>query len=101
MDFDRAHELVESLNEDDALTLYALFSQKFGWAGTFYNRQDASWQVEGPDWDTGEERGPLTDEEWEKVRYSKAWTDGLPNIMVEYAGEMLNEVVSEALSDNA
>lgn len=57
---------VETMTENDALSLLIQMERKFGWATIVYTRGDASQYItQTPD--------GLTDEEWQSIRSSWPW----------------------------
>ena len=77
--------LVDGLAPDEAMSLYHAMQEKFGWAGTVFQREDVD-SAAGRD---------LTDEEWEKVQDSYEWCKGVPERTTERGWDVIYSLVDE------
>lgn len=84
---------IDNITEDEAIALYHSLSNRFGWRGTFFTREDAenSWT------EYHEQTEPFTDETWNKVTSTWYWNKGLGDIMTERGWDVVHEAVSEAI----
>jgi len=76
MNYTEVKELAESLNENDAMTLFHAMQDKFGWSGSPFTQEDArqTWVNEGY-----EDRFPWDDHDiWSMISGSYQW-DWLSN----------------------
>lgn len=85
-----------TITEDEGLRLFFDLSQKFGWAGTIFTREDAS-----STWETFQEDGSkleaMPDEVWEAVRHTYYWRKGLPERLTEWGWDIVRDAVEEAI----
>jgi len=82
-------------DEDEAFKVVHALEARFGWAGTFFTRQDAESQWENDLEATEMEGAEFTDAMWEILRHSKAWNRYVASTMTDAGWEG----VSSALSD--
>ena len=90
----------ENATEDEAIQAYFAMSQRFGWQGTFFTREDAEtvWQNSFPDPETGLIRTDgMPDDVWEAIRNCWYWRKGLSDILTERGWEIVNEAVDEVV----
>lgn len=87
-------EMIDTLTESDAFTLYHKMAHKFGWAGTFFTREDANEAFQNIREDV--QTGDMTDELWEYVRTSWGW-DRMNEILCERGWDMVDEAVRDAM----
>jgi hypothetical protein len=78
------------VTEDEANQIWQLLRDKFGWAGTFFSREDADAIFE-EDHDRS-----LTDAEWEKVTDSYYWRKGLVETITERGWDLVRAAVDDA-----
>lgn len=92
---------IESLTEQDAMRIYHSMARQFGWAGTFFTREDAEveWQQQTRTDENGDEpnEAPLPDEVWETITNTWEWRRGLNDILTERGWELVGLAVSEAI----
>lgn len=79
-----------TLTEDEALVLYHRLSAMFGWAGTFFTREDAATA-----WETPGEMG-ITDDEWDAVCSQYEWRKGLQDVLTERGWDLVFAAVEAA-----
>lgn len=88
---------LEVITEDEAIRLYHHLSNRFGWNGTFFTRQDAQDSYN----DYHNKDGEMSDETWENVRMSWYWRKGLDEILTERGWDLVHTAVAEALDSDA
>jgi hypothetical protein len=81
--------LLSELSEDDAISVYHAMAQQYGWAGTFFTRDDAEYAWNAERTDNGEDQAEMPDEVWEQFLETYAWRKGLIQLMTEYGWELL------------
>lgn len=87
---------VDTITEDEAISLYHKFSEKFGWAGTFFTREDAevSWN------ERYNQEGAMPKEAWEATADSYYWRKGLGDLLCEWGWDLVHQAVGEAVPES-
>lgn len=80
------NEFLNGLNKDHASTTIRALMAKFGFAGTYFVREDVDSVVDRE----------ITDEEWDKVQDSWFWYKGIPDALTERGWDVLREAVDDA-----
>lgn len=91
--------LPDDLDEQAALRLFHALRDHFGWAGTFFTREDCAQQAIDAEGDYAER--PLTDAEWEAVQRTWEWRKGIEEVLCERGWDIVADAVSEALGPDA
>jgi hypothetical protein len=89
----------DTISEDEAMTAYHTLAHRFGWAGTFFTRDDAQteWRNQQFDIETGlEADADLPDDVWDAVTSSWHWRKGLTDTLTERGWEIVSEAVYDA-----
>jgi hypothetical protein len=84
----------ETITEDEAIDVYYKFAKRFGWGGTFFNREDAEerWMQ-----DTGEDA--LSDDDWDNITSTWYWRKGLQDRLCEEGWELVQLAIDEVLAN--
>jgi hypothetical protein len=82
--FDPADVSARIPDEEGAFGIFHALQKRFGWAGTVYNRQDASDAI----------NRDLTDDEWARVSTSRAWAN-IPDAWGESASEGIQDILHD------
>lgn len=75
------------LNEDEALGLLNDIRHAFGWIGTEFTRGDV---------ETTMDMWKLTDEDWDKIQETDAWSRRMGEAMIEVGWDYISYAVEEA-----
>ena len=93
---DITDELVSSISEDDAITLYDKLRSKFHWSGAFFSIYDieSAWRY-CMEYEHGLENfsDPMPLDVLNKVLYSFKWQD-LDETLSEYGNEIISNIVA-------
>lgn len=89
---------IDSITEEEAIKAFYDFSKKFGWAGTFFTREDASstWEIFQ---DELAPIGSMPDDVWDKVTSTYYWRKSIPERLTEWGWDIVREAVEEAIGE--
>jgi hypothetical protein len=76
-------------NEDNAIDTIVQIEQKFGWVTVVVDRDSVEYAT----------NLKLTDDQWNRLRVSRAWTSHLHDALTEGLGDLISEVAYRALPD--
>jgi len=97
-------EIINNLTEDEAINLIIAIEQKFGFAGTTFNRADAEteWQAQTRSDENGDEINdqPMPDEVWERVQQTWEWRKGINEMLTEHGWELVYLAVADAIKED-
>lgn len=92
---------LDEMPEADAIDLYHALADHFGWAGTFFTRDDAEqeWQIQTRSDENGDEPNtdPMPDEVWERIQQTWEWRK-MNGPMCEYGWDWVTQAVQMALT---
>ena len=92
--------LIESMTEDEAIKLYFTLSNRFGWAGTFFTREDAEGEWQNQTDDDLSTMSALPDDVWERIQNTWYWRKGISEILTEHGWDIVHNAVWEVTTED-
>ena len=89
---------LDALDESDAFRVFSAMSDKFGWAGTIFTRNDVESMLDtyDPEHD-GKTISEFTDEQWVDFTNNKDWFRYVPEWMTEQGWDIIQDVLNDWL----
>lgn len=91
--FDTIMECLGTLTDDEAMTVVHRMASQFGWAGTFFTREDAAMEWRNQ---TGNIHD-LPEEVWEEIICTWEWRKGIAETLCERGWELVYTAVEDAI----
>lgn len=77
---------IERMTQDEAMELTRTLAEKFGFVGTYFTREDAESRIDRA----------MTDDEWARLRESRAWRKSIEGMMIEYTWDLIEWALDDA-----
>jgi predicted HD phosphohydrolase len=77
---------LETMTEEQGMDTIRNIFLKFGFVGTYFNREDADSLIDRK----------MTDVEWERLCDTRAWRKGIEETMIEHAWDLIEFALDEA-----